>query len=179
MLEEFSPLASKSGISFARAWYWRQTVKTVAHVFVAGFRGAPGSITAVVLGGYILHRFVFGLPEKLLSALTERYLPFWSTHFHAYLWLLTGTSIELILASVFVGCMVGLAAKGRELVAAVLLAFIFCGLIGAAWVWVALHGSIDLAWMLCSCGDPIGILLGAAIVRTHRLAAKPLPVAVL
>ena len=177
LLEESSQLASKSGISVARAWYWRQTVKSVADVFVAEFCGSPGSIAAIVFGGYILHHFLLRLSGKLLSALTDRYLGFWSTHFWAYEWLLTGTSIEFILASVFVGCMVGLAAKGRELVAAALLAFIFCGLIGAAWVWVAMHGPIDIAWMLWSCIDPIGILLGATIVRTRRLANSSLDTA--
>ncbi len=30
LLEEFSDLASKSGVAFARRWYWRHSVKTIA-----------------------------------------------------------------------------------------------------------------------------------------------------
>ena len=32
LLEEFLELALKSGDAFARRWYWRQSVKTVAHL---------------------------------------------------------------------------------------------------------------------------------------------------
>ena len=41
LLEEFTRLASKSGVSFARRWYWRQTFKTVVQLAVLGFRTAP------------------------------------------------------------------------------------------------------------------------------------------
>ena len=88
LLEEYSYLASKSGVTFARRWCWRQTVKTtIAHLFGSGYPAAPWSTTAAV-GGFLLHRFVSGLPHKLLSAVTDRYLAFWSTHFNAYLWVL-------------------------------------------------------------------------------------------
>ena len=33
LLEEFSHLASNSGVPFARRWYWRQIAKTIAHLF--------------------------------------------------------------------------------------------------------------------------------------------------
>jgi hypothetical protein len=42
LLEEYSYLAPKSGVTFARRWYRRQTVKTIAHLF--------GRVT-VLLGG--------------------------------------------------------------------------------------------------------------------------------
>lgn len=175
LFEEFCLLASRSGVAFARRWYWRQTVKTIGHLIVAGFRGAPASITAIVIAGFFLHGFVLRLPEKLLSALTDRYLAFWSTHFEAYVWLLNGISVELIVASMFVGCMVALAAKGREMIAATMLALVFGVLIGSAWVWIGTHGPISAAWMLWSCSDPVAILVGAAMVRSRRSAAKPLP----
>ena len=41
MLEEFSNFASKSGVAFARSWYWRQTRKTIAHLVGNAFRVAP------------------------------------------------------------------------------------------------------------------------------------------
>ncbi len=175
--EEFFLFASKSGVAFARRWYWRQSLKTIRHLIVAGFLAAPASVTAVVIGGFFLHGFVLRLPEKLLSALTDRYLAFWSTHFEAYVWLLNGMSVELIVASMFVGCMVALAAKGREMIAATMLAFVFCVLIGSAWVWIGTHGPISVAWMLWSCSDPVAILVGGAMVRMRRSAAKPLPAA--
>ena len=120
-------------------------------------------------------RFVSGLPDKLLSAVTDRYLMFWSTHFKAYLWVLDGMAVAHLTGSMFVGCMVGLLAKGREMVATMTLALVLCALSGAALVWVAMHQPVDVAWVLWSCADPLAIVIGGAIVRTHRSAAKPLP----
>ena len=56
--EEFSQLAKKSGLAFARRWYWRQTLKTIAHLFGSAFRVAQWSTTAVVVGGFFLLPFV-------------------------------------------------------------------------------------------------------------------------
>jgi hypothetical protein len=175
LTEEYSDLALNSGLAFARQWYWRQAVKTIAHLSGNGFRGAPWSTAAAVIGGVVLHRFVSGLPDKILSAVTDRYLAFWSTHFKAYVFLLNGMPIEHIIGSVFVGCVVALAAKGREMIATMTLALVFCTLICAAMVWVATHGAVDVAWMLLSAADPIAIVVGGAIVRMHRLAATSRP----
>jgi hypothetical protein len=175
LLEEFSLLASKSGVAFARSWYWRQAVKTIAHLFGTAFRVAPWSTTTAVVGGFLLYRFVSGLPDKLLSAVTDKYLFYWSAHFQAYIWVLNGMLIAHLILWMFVGCMVALVAKGREMVATMTLVLVQCALIGAAWVWVAMHGPMGVAWMLWSCAGPCAIVLGGAIVRMLRSAAKPLP----
>ena len=174
LLEEYSHLASKSGVAGARSWYWRQAAKTIAHLCGNGFRAAPWSTAAAVVGGFLLHRFVSGLPDKILSAVTDRYLAFWSTHFRAYIWMLKGMPIEHLVGSMFVGCVVALAAKGREMVATMTLALFLCALIGAAAVWVAAHRPMDVAWLLWSCADPVAIVVGGAIVRMRRSAATPL-----
>jgi hypothetical protein len=170
LLEEFSRLASKSTF-FAQRWYWRQALKTIAHLGGNGFRSAPWSTAAAVIGGFVLHRFVSGLPDKILSAVTDRYLAYWSTHFKAYNWVLKGMPIEQLIGTMFVGCVVAFAAKGREMIATMTLALVFCGLIGTAFVWVAMHRGVDIAWMLWSCADPVAIVVGGAIVRTQRSTA--------
>ncbi len=175
LLEEFSQLASKSGVAIARGWYWRQTLKTIAHLVGNGFRVAPWSTTAIAVGGFLLFRFVSGLPDKLLSAVTDKYLTFWSTHFQAYLWVLNGMAIAHLTGSMCVGCMVALAAKGREMVATMTLALVLCGLIGASLVWVATHQPVDIAWILWSFADPFAIVVSGAIVRTRRSTAKTVP----
>jgi hypothetical protein len=176
LLEEYSHLVSKSGVADARSWYWRQSVRTTAHLVGAGFHGAPWSTAAAVTGGFFLHRFVSGLPDKLLSAVTDRYLMFWSTHFNAYIWMLDGMRIEHLIASMFVGCVVALAAKGREMIATMTLALVLSALMVAALAWVATHRPIDVAWSLWPAADPFAILVGGAIVRTRRLAATtPVP----
>jgi hypothetical protein len=175
LLEEFSLLASKSGVAVARSWYWRQAVKTIAHIFGTTFRVAPWSTASVVVGGFLLHRFVSGLPNRLLSAVTDKYLFYWSAHFHTYLWMLKGMLPAQLILSMFVGCMVALVAKGREMVATMTIALVSFALIGAAWVWVATHGVMGVAWMLWSCADPCALVVGGAIVRMLRSAAKSLP----
>jgi hypothetical protein len=175
LLEEYSQLASKSGAAVARSWYWRQAVKTIALLGGNGFRSAPWSTAAAAIGGFVLHRFVSGLPDKILSAVTDRYLAFWSTHFNAYIWMLNGMPIEHLIGSMFVGVVVALAAKGREMIATMTLALVFFTLIGAAVVWVAMHRQMDVAWMLWSCADPVAIVVGGAIVRTQRSPETTLP----
>ena len=176
LLEEFSHLASKSGVAVARSWYWRQTVKTIVHLAGAGFRLAPWSTTAAILGGWLLQRFVSGLPNQVLSAVTDRYLAYWSTHFKVYMfWATDGMLIAHLLGSMLVGCMVALAAKGREMVATTTLGLIHGALIGAALLWAAGHGPMDIGWMLWSCARPFAIVVGGAIVRRHRSAATNPP----
>jgi hypothetical protein len=175
LLEEFSLLASKSGVAFARRWYRRQAVKTIAHIFGTAFRVAPWSTASVVAGGFLLHRFVSGLPDRLLSAVTDRYLVYWSAHFQAYIWVLKGMWPAQLILSMFVGCMVAFVAKGREMVATMTLVPLQLALVGSAWVWVAMHRPVGMAWMLLSCADSCAVVLGGAIVRMLRSSAKPLP----
>jgi hypothetical protein len=178
LLEEYSHLASKSGVAFARSWYWRQTVKTIAHLIGNGFRVAPWSITAAVIGGFLLHRFVSGLPDRLLSAVTDRYLAYWSNHFRAYMfWATDGMLIVRLIASMLVGCSVGLAAKGREMIATMSLSLVLGAMTGVAW-WLLLASGRDpfLPWMLPLCfADWFAIVIGGAIVRTRRSATTTLP----
>jgi hypothetical protein len=169
LLEEFSHAASKSGVAAARRWYWRQTAKTITHLAGAAFYSAPWLMAAVVVGGFWLHRFVSSLPDKALSAVTDKYLTFWSAHFQAYLWVLNGMGIAHLMGSLLVGCTVALVAKGREMVATVTLALVYCAMIGASMVWAATNGPLDaVGWMLWACADPFAIVVGGVIVRTRR-----------
>ena len=175
LLEEFSQLASKSGVVVARRWYWRQTVKTIAHLFFTGFRVAPWSTTAVVVAGFLLFRFVLGLPERAIFAILERYSVF-EHHFSAYLFFAsTGIDMGRIITSMFVGCIVGLAAKGREMVATMTLGLVLCAMAGAAvLVWVT-RGQDFLLWTLpWQFAGWVAIVIGGAIVRTCRSAATTL-----
>ncbi len=177
LLEEFSDLASKSGLALARRWFWRQTAKTVAHLFGAGFRSAPWSTTAIILGGFLLLRLAHGLPDKLLMAVTDRYLMYWSNHFQAYLWVLKGLWIEYLIGSAVVGCIVALAAKGREMIATMTLGLVLCAMAVVATVWVVTTTGDDsylwnLPWRL---SDPLVIVVGGAIVRASRSGATHRP----
>lgn len=176
LLEEFSHLASKSGVAFARRWYWRQTVKTIAHLVGIGFLVAPWSTTTAVVGGFLLLRLVSPLPEKAIFAVLRRYQVF-EHHFNAYVFFATdGIAIGHVIASMFVGCILALAAKGREMVATMTLVLVLCAMTGAAvLVWVA-RGQALILWMLpWNAADWLAIVIGGAIVRMRRSAATNLP----
>jgi hypothetical protein len=179
LLEEFSHLASKSRPLFARRWYWRQTVKTIVHLFGTGFRVAPWSTSAAVVGGYLLGGLVYELPDKVLSAVTDRYLAYWSNHFNAYLfWATDGMWMAHLILSMLVGCTVAWAAKGREMVATMTLSILLWVMVGVAYFgWVARHWPMDLAlsWMLFQCAGSFATIVGGVIVRTHRSAARTRP----
>jgi hypothetical protein len=179
LLEEFTHLATKSGPLFASRWYWRQSVKTITHLFGTAFRVAPWSTIAAVTGGYLLSSFVHGLPDKMLSAVTDRYLNYWSNHFKAYMfWATDGMWIAHIILSMFVGGLVALASKGREMVATMTLGSVFCTMLAIAYFgWVAKHWPMDLAlpWMLFQAAGTFAMIAGGFIVRTHRSAARTGP----
>jgi hypothetical protein len=171
LLEEFSDLVSKSGVAVARRWYWRQTAKTIAHLCGAVFRDAPWSTAAFIVAGFLLHGFVSGLPDKMLSAATDRYLGYWSAHFRIYMFFATdGMLVAHLVASMFVGCIVALAAKGREMVSTMTLGLIIFAMTVVAFVWVATHQPMDdtLPWLLWSGSGPCAIIVGGVIVRMRR-----------
>jgi hypothetical protein len=176
LLEEYSHLASKSGASIARRWYWRQAVKTIAHLVVIGFRVAPWSTTAAVVGGFFLLRFASGLPERAIFAVLHRYRVF-DHHFNAYVFFATdGIAIGHVIASMFVGCLVAVAAKRREIVATMMLSLVLCGLGGVAiLVTVASGRPLFLSMLPWYFADWFAIVIGGAIVRMRRSAATPLP----
>jgi hypothetical protein len=172
LLEEYSDLALTSGVALARRWYWRQALKTIAHLTGNGFRRTPWSTAAIAVGGVLLLRFGSVLPERAIFAVLERYqVP--EHHFDAYVFFATdGVAIGHVVAALFVGCIVGLAAKGREMVAAMALGLILCLMtIAASLVWVG-SGHASILWMLpWHFADWFAIVMGGAIVRTCRLAA--------
>jgi len=176
MLEEFSHLASKSGVAFARSWYWRQTWKTIAHLIGTAFRVAPWLTAATVIAGLLLNRIVSGLPERAIFAVLHRYQVF-DHHFSAYVFFATdGIAIGHVIASVFVGCVVALAAKGREMVAAMALSVVLCVMTGAAALVSVARGQALVLWMLpWYAADWFAIVIGGVIVRMRRSAATTLP----
>lgn len=171
MLEEFSHLASESGIAFARKWYWRQTWKTITHLVVNAHRTAPWLTAATVIGGLLLDRLVTGRSERAIFAFLFRYQFFF---LHASIFALFA-AIEHFIASLFIGCVVAFAAKRKEMAATATLVALLCAMTGAAAVqWLA-RGQAPLLWMLpWYIADWFAILAGGAIVRMRRASASHL-----
>lgn len=175
LVEEFSPLASKAGRAVARGWYWRQTLKTIPHLIAAAFGTAPWSSTAAVIGGFILHGFAHGLPDKLLRVFTDQYLAYWSTHFEIYLFLATeGMLIAHLIASLIIGCLVASVAVRREMAATVTLALVLGALgITTSLVWLVRTG--DTGMLVLQSADAFAVAIGGVIIRMRRTTATTLP----
>jgi len=173
LLEEFSHLASTSGVVFARRWYWRQALKTIVHLIGTAYRAAPWWTSAGVAGGMLAHRLLWRLVEPTIFAVLVRYqIP--EHHFNVYVFFAsTGIDIGYLLVFLFVGCIAAFVAKEREMAAATTLSVIFTAMTGVAAVsWVA-TGHYWILWRLTwNFADSFAILIGGAIVRTHRSATR-------
>jgi hypothetical protein len=170
LVEEFTQLASKSGGPFARRWYWRQTLKTVLQLAILGFRASPWLTAAAVVGGFFLRGIVGRLVEPTIFAVIEKYqIP--EHHFSAYVFLATtGIDTGYLITFLFVGFMVALVAKGREMVATTTLGLIFGAMVVVALPPMVRHG-IPLSMLMWDFSDYLAIVIAGAIIRTHRLRA--------
>jgi hypothetical protein len=183
--EEFSHLASRSGIDHARRWYWRQTAKSIAHLAGAAFRVAPLWLAAVVFLGFTFSLFGAGLPGQFIVALLRTQRPYSNRHYEAYVWILTyGIPIVSITQSLLIGCVVALLARGREMVATIAVSLLRA--VPAAWLLFVCFGREPLArpvipflgpFLFSRALDLIGIVTAGVMVRkarsawAHRLAA--------
>jgi hypothetical protein len=173
LLEEFSLLASQSGVPFARRWYWRQTLKSVFELSVLGFRTAPWLTTAAVAGGFFLRRVVGRLVEPTIFGVIEKYHVY-EHHFSTYMFFAsTGIDIGHLITFLFVGFMVVLVARGREMVATMILGLIFGAMMVVAFpVVVTRFGyGTALSRQMWNFSDALAIVITGVIVRTHRLGA--------
>jgi hypothetical protein len=173
LLEEFSLLASKLGVPFARRWYWRQTLKTVLQLAVLGFRTAPWLTTAAVAGGFFLRKLVAPWVEPPIFAVLEKYHVY-EHHFSVYMFFAsTGIDIGHFITFLFVGFIVAFVARGREMVATTTLGLIFGAMIVVALpVEVMRFGyAMPLSRVMVYFADSLAIVIAGVIVRRHRLGA--------
>jgi hypothetical protein len=177
LLEEFGQHASRSGIAFARSWYWRQTVKSLVHLAGAGFRSAPWSTAALVIAGFLLKRFASGLPEQAIAAAVNR-TSFYEHHFSAYMfWMTYGIVLGHIVVAGLVGAIIAVAARGREMITTLALASIGCLMTAAALVvWIVRGQDLPLLRLLWPIADSLAVVVGGIIVRSRRSGKTALSV---
>ena len=170
LLEEFSHLASTSGVVFARRWYWRQALKTIVHLIGTAYRAAPWWTSAGVAGGMLAHRLLWRLVEPTIFAVLVRYqIP--EHHFNVYVFFAsTGLDIAYLIVFLFEGCIAAIVAKEREMAAATTLSLIYAALCGTAVVSWVVQGHFALSRLTWDFADTFAILIGGAIVRTQRSA---------
>ena len=184
LLEEFSDVASKSGLTYARRWYWRQSIKTVANLIGAGLRTAPWLIASTVIGGHVLFALGSSLPERLIVAVLElrwhHVTPYYTQRemdAHMF-WFINGILIGRLLVSLFIGCMVAAAAEGREMVATLTLSVSLLALSVAGWFNVARHWperALPLPFLFIHLVGMILIPVGGVMVREVRRVTRARP----
>jgi hypothetical protein len=177
--EEFSDLASRSGIANARRWYRLQSAKTIAHLAGAAFHATPPWLAVALFLGFLLSWLSAGLPAKLIIALLRTQRPYSSRHYEAYVWLLAyGIPIVSITQSLLIGCVVALLARRREMLGAIALGLLRAAPI--AWLLFIFFGRTPLArpvipflgpFLFSRALDLIGIVIGGVIVRKARSAS--------
>ncbi len=171
LLEEFLELALKSGDAFARRWYWRQSVKTVAHLIATGFLVVPWLIAGTAVGGLLLC-WVFGWStQKAVVAVLYRYQVYAHIDAHVF-WLIYAVLIQRLIEPLIIGCIIAVAAKGKEMVATLALGLIL-GVLGmvAFLAWSAKHGYAFLPLpLVATFGISIMIIMGGGIVQKTRSA---------
>jgi len=176
LLEEFSTLASKTGVTFARSWYWRQAIRTVGHLAGTGLRAAPWSIAAAVAGGFLMIRVVGRLPQAATTAVLERYRVFEHDPDAYIFWLKAGFLMGQFIVAALVGSFVAAAAKGKEMTATMTLVILRSALAVASVLVVGGTGDSGHLWTLpWSFAFSIATVVGGAIVRECRSATATRP----
>jgi hypothetical protein len=170
LVEEFSRLASSSGVATARRWYWRQSINTVAHLMGTGFCAAPWLIGGAVLVGCLSLWFGLGLADLAVF----HFKALFHLKHEALRWpadILVQIQVGRFLLVMLVGSLVALVVKGREMVTAIALSLVCAALSGFAYpVWTMMHNAeLALPMRVFQFVSSIAILLGAATVREIRL----------
>lgn len=177
LLEEFLLIASDSGAASARSWYWRQTLRTAPRLAVDGFRTAPWTIAAAVVGGFLLRKLVGPLVEPAIFAVIGKYQVY-EHHFSTYMFLAsTGIDIGHLITFLIIGLIVAFAARESELAVTMVLGFIYAAMAVVGSVYVATRtGDNATLWRLTwYFADAFAVVIAGAIVRTHRLGAISQP----
>jgi hypothetical protein len=179
--EEFSEAVSQLGLATARRWFWRHSLKSIAHLIAAGFRGAPGSLAGAVLLGFLL-RVGLSNPEGIVVAVLRTQRPYSNLHYDFYVWMVTwGIPIVGVLESLSIGCVVAAVARGREIVATMTMSVAAAGFVALSFFLLQrqLPSPMPAPWPVLALNfeNCVAIALGGVLVRkirsvsAHKLSA--------
>jgi hypothetical protein len=185
LIEEHSEVASRRGPAYARRWYWRQCLRTIARLVGDAYCHAPWAIAGCVVGAILAGIVTFWLEVVLVARFVLPVLLQYSfTHFGLSLTNIFLTTYQVLTVSLIAPALMGwVAAKaGRErgMVAALTLTLLFTGIMAWSFPWRSMmhphqypHDSMNnpvvfcimLATMFVS---PVMIPAGGAIGRKSR-----------
>jgi hypothetical protein len=116
LLEEFSDLVTKCGESSARSWYWRHSTKTIARLmfrtpWVVALALLSGMFVLVNFMDFIGYKFIHLTPDDLQVRIIGKFM-----------WLMFGFSM---VGTSSAGWVLAMIARGKELIATILLALVY------------------------------------------------------
>lgn len=176
LLEEFSGLVIKSGLAFARSWYWRQTLRTMAHAGGNAVSSAPWLMLVTIIGGLWLIGFATRSSAHAVQTFLDAHR-LYESHPDAYLfWSKFPLEIGRLIVCGLVGIIVALAAKRMEMIAVIAISLVQIALFLVGVVVVIARGEVWFHWFivmlwwngLCS----VATVVGGAIVKTCRYRAS-------
>ena len=167
--DEFFSIAHHRGFSVASDWYWRQVLKSIAHLYWSGVSSSAWSISFLALAAIAFPRLVGALPEKGLFAVL-RHFHLYQRDFRLYMFFATdGVAFLHIITTFFIGCVVALLAKGKEMAVTTTIALLSFSMFLLASVWLAAsHSQIVWAMLPWNLADWLAMLIGGAMVRSRR-----------
>lgn len=174
LAEEFSDIALKSGVASARRWYWRQSLKTIAHLASRSFRTAPLSLAGIVLLGFLFRWFSAAFPERVVIAILRTQRPYSNLHYDFYVWLVTyGIPIVGVIQMILIGCIVAAFAKGREIVAMTTLSIVSSFAFLLHFLLVGGHWSNSIfifpwRFLIIQVENLVALVIGGVFVRELR-----------
>ena len=140
LLEEFSSIVSRSGTAPARRWYWKQTIRTIAHLIRGQVRNAPAETVAFAVGGFLLYVVV----ERALQMSAQAIIAHSNVYYYisALVFWRAIDEVGRYVLPVMVGWTIARAARGREMMVA-----LSVGITETAWI-LAIYAN----WLLASSG---------------------------
>ena len=182
ILDKFSEMALRCGTGPARRWYWRQSANSITGLIGTGFRTAPWLIVGTALGGALpLQMCTSSLQREItaiLHPLNHHVRPYYDSKGASryFLWLKNTVLIGSLIESQIVGGLVGVAAKRREMMAAMTLSFVSLVMTATIfWVLVSIHKPVNPVLfpkiMIEQLSSLFMITIGGIIVREMRSAA--------
>ncbi|HWC98489.1 MAG TPA: permease prefix domain 2-containing transporter [Candidatus Sulfopaludibacter sp.] len=176
LVEEFSAVVLRKGVRSAQRWYWRQSVRTVFHLFDAQLRIAPWQSLAALIAGLLL-MWIANMP--LLGGYLEQWPGDWPDPLRLA-WMACAPMLpfaDLIFPPLLIAWAIARMSTRREMVITMMLSVT----VAAARLIAVLHydsvAGIPAVWSPFWLADPTGVVAcPIAILAGGMIARKMAPV---
>lgn len=178
LLEEYSVLRKQRGVPAARRWFWGQTLRTAGYLIGSEFRSAPFTIAAAAIGGFLVRWYVSRSLNPTITTAIDAVLHRYHVYEldpHAYIfWTIHIMYADRFLVNLFIGLIVGMALKEREMAGTIALA-VLGDVLAIQAMLTATVRTADTGYLRTlpwSFAFSVAVIAGGAIVRTRRSQAS-------